>query len=154
MTEVLQLKVGRMLNFSYLIWDSETHEAAALANEQRITCEELSVHEIAAAVDGVSRCVHRPDLCAAQPNPVQLSLVRMAHAMGYFEVARKANTEDVAKMAVVDPSFDTTAVTKELNSRNLSLRYVLLTHHHSDRRGGSLSVIMAGKNNRFVWKGT
>ena len=61
MTEVLQLKVGRMLNFSYLIWDSETHEAA-----------------------------------------------------------------------VVDPSFDTTAVTKELNSRNLSLRYVLLTHHHFD----------------------
>ncbi|MBX8636907.1 MAG: helix-turn-helix domain-containing protein [Thermoplasmata archaeon] len=35
--------------------------------------------------------------------PVQLSLVRMAHAMGYFEVPRKANTEDVAKMAGVTP---------------------------------------------------
>lgn len=33
--------------------------------------------------------------------PVQLSLVRMAQAMGYFEVPRRANTEDVARMAGV-----------------------------------------------------
>ncbi len=61
MAEVLQLKVGRMLNFSYLIWDSETNDAA-----------------------------------------------------------------------VVDPSFDTTAVMEEVSRRNLLLRYIMLTHHHFD----------------------
>ncbi len=61
MAEVLQVKVGRMLNFSYLVWDGETGEAA-----------------------------------------------------------------------VIDPSFDTTAVSDELGRRNLSLKYVLLTHHHFD----------------------
>ena len=61
MLEVLQLKIGKMANFSYLIWDSETKEGA-----------------------------------------------------------------------VVDPSFDTTAVREEAKKRNLSMRYVLLTHHHFD----------------------
>ena len=47
-------------------------DTAAFAYEQRIACEELPVHEIAAAVGGVPGCVHRPDLSATQTNPLSV----------------------------------------------------------------------------------
>lgn len=44
--------------------------------------------------------------------------------------------------AVVDPG-DATAVFEYLNTHNLSLSYILLTHHHNDHVGGVASLVTA-----------
>ena len=36
------------------------------------------------------------------------------------------------KAAIVDPGFDSTRASKFLASKNLTLEYIILTHHHSD----------------------
>jgi len=85
----LRIKSGKA-PMTLFVEEEKLKKAVDRLREQNIKFSIASVKSAAGAK-------RRPSNMSA----VQLSLVRMAHAMGYFEVPRKANTEDVAKMAGV-----------------------------------------------------
>ncbi len=85
----LKIRSGKA-PMTLFVEDEKLQKAVDRLTEQKVR---FSISSVRSAAAGTRRPVGL--------TPVQLSLVRMAHAMGYFEVPRRSDTEDVAKMAGV-----------------------------------------------------
>jgi hydroxyacylglutathione hydrolase len=48
--------------------------------------------------------------------------------------------ESSKKAAIVDPGFGEGQLEKEIRSRDLSVEYIILTHHHADHTAGAVSL--------------